>query len=78
MGEVHACAVVDLPLAFGYGHSWRHSTELDEPFFCGVGKRENQNSGIQNPESVQEFVLWLCSQPSTRMEGEDRKGTHVF
>lgn len=78
MGEVHACAFVDLPLAFDYGHSWRHSTELDEPIFCGVGKPENQNFGIQHSERVQDFVLWLCSQPSTGMEGKERKETHVF
>lgn len=32
-GEAQACLVVDLPLAFDFGRSWRHSSELDEGFF---------------------------------------------
>lgn len=49
---------------------------LDEPFFREVGKPENQNFGIQNPERVQDFLFY--GQPSAAMEGKERKGTSVL
>lgn len=33
MTKVHASPVTSLPLAFDYGHSWRHSSGLDEALF---------------------------------------------
>lgn len=62
MGEVHACLVVDLPLPFDYGHSWRYSTELDEPFFWGWwGSLKNRTLGFKIQKESRTFcfmVLW--------------------
>lgn len=56
-GEVQTCLVVDVPLVFDFGGSWRHSTELIV-FSGGVREPENQNFGVQNTEISIFFALW--------------------